>query len=59
MGHQIEYYSTKVTTENMIHGNLEDIMETLRYIEMKYTKIMKKLLRLSKNMIVAGIQIIS
>ena len=43
----------------MIHGNLEDIMETLRYIEMKYTKIMKKLLRLSKNMIVAGIQIIS
>ena len=72
MGHQIEYYSTKVTTEKNLklfisritgnaydHGNLEDIMETLRYIEMKYTKIMKKLLRLSKNMIVAGIQIIS
>ena len=72
MGHQIEYYSTKVTTEknlklfiSRITGNtydprnLEDIMETLRYIEMKYTKIMKKLLRLSKNMIVAGIQIIS
>lgn len=43
----------------MIQENPEDIMETLRYIEMKYTKIMKKLLRLSKNIVVAGIQIIS
>ena len=48
-----------IEEDDLLNGNLEDIMETLRYIEMKYTKIMKKLLRLSKNMIVAGIQIIS
>ena len=71
MGHQIEYYSTKVTTEknlklfiSRITGNAYDPRESGGYhgnltIHMKYTKIMKKLLRLSKNMIVAGIQIIS
>lgn len=72
MGHQIEYYSTKVTTEknlklfiSRITGNAYDPRESGGYhgnLTIHRNEIYKnyeEAVEASKNMIVAGIQIIS